>query len=129
MSSAQSKYDLEMSSRVLLDALKEKEESEEKPILEECFGVNGNVEESIIWCNGRCEGLANTAACTCLCLQLWQEKVKVLRHQVAVKEIIEKHHHNPIVLTPVKLGNGEILSIRPLSKPRKHDRETDAQVT
>jgi hypothetical protein len=33
-------------------------------------------------CNGHCEGKANTAECTLLCVQLWTERVQALRRQV-----------------------------------------------
>ena len=51
------------------------------------------LEEEIIWCNGRCNGRANTAGCTLICLSEWEQKLQIASHQLVVRQLIEKHQY------------------------------------
>jgi hypothetical protein len=86
-----------------------------------------DLESEIYWCNGRCGGAADTETCTSLCLQLWEQRVKLFTHHLAVKEIVGRNVHSALVLHPVKLDNGDVISIKPNVAPVKHPRETVSQ--
>jgi len=47
--------------------------------------------EDFLWCNGRCEGMADTPLCTTLCLQLWDKRAQIARKEASVIELLEKH--------------------------------------
>ena len=106
------------------------------------------VEPEILWCNGRCMGRADTSGCTFLCLGEWETKVRTTQHQLAIKQIIERHHHSDLVMQPIEMVRGfvdynnslaadplfehlaaptgqvELLSIKPTHDVKKHPRET-----
>ena len=46
------------------------------------------LEDEIIWCNGRCDGRANSAGCTLICLSEWERKLQIAGHQLNVKQVI-----------------------------------------
>jgi hypothetical protein len=60
-------------------------EAEDEPLLSLEFL------ERDLWCNGRCDGLANTEKCTNICLHVWEEKMLQLRKQTTALEIIKKN--------------------------------------
>jgi hypothetical protein len=85
------------------------------------------LEKEIFWCNGRCGGAANTETCTCMCLQLWEQRVKLFTHHLAIKEIVERNRHSVLVLNPIKLDNGEVISLKHSIPTMRHGRETESQ--
>ena len=108
-------------------------------------------EPDIVWCNGRCMGKANTDQCTLLCLSAWEKKIRATQRQLAIKDIISRHHHADLVMHPVRfprvssdyenfltsdpyfqsvvasMSTSDTLDIRPFRKIRKHPKETQQQ--
>ena len=78
-------------------------------------------------CRGNCMGKANTAECNFLCVQLWTEKVKALRHQLYLHDIVRSYNPHEIVLNDVILPDGKIVRVRPRLDPFKHKSETNSQ--
>jgi len=82
----------------------------------------------ILWCNGRCAGLADSPQCTSICLVLWARRVQASRQRQELKRIVERHHTaGDAVLTALTLPNGATVKLKPRALPVKHPRETDAQ--
>lgn len=45
---------------------------------------------NLLWCNGRCDGMANTPRCTSICLKLWEGRALIARRNEEVKKISAK---------------------------------------
>ena len=79
------------------------------------------VDENIDWCNGRCNGRVDTPQCTGICLQIWEERIMMVRNQIQVKDMISKGN---LLIT----GNREVLQDVPGAKViKRHKYETNDQ--
>lgn len=79
------------------------------------------LDETIDWCNGRCNGRVDTPQCTGICLQIWEERMMMVRNQIQVKDMISKGN---LLMT----GNREVLQEVPGAKViKRHKYETDDQ--
>ena len=56
------------------------------------------LEDSIVWCNGRCNGAANTPLCSSICLKIWDERVLKARKILNVKQVIARQHHSGLII-------------------------------
>jgi hypothetical protein len=52
------------------------------------------VETEILWCNGRCNGAADTPLCSSICIDLWADRVLKARKTITVKSAIARQHHS-----------------------------------
>ena len=59
------------------------------------------LEDSFVWCNGRCNGAANTPLCSSICLKIWDERVLKARKILNVKQVIARQHHSGLIILPV----------------------------
>ena len=86
-------------------------------------------------------------SCTLLCLNIWEKKVRTAKHQLILKDIIDRHHHCDLVLQPIRYNADQVqeddlyiddildkaehanntLKIKPHHGTRKHPKETEAQ--
>jgi len=101
------------------------------------------VDEEVLWCNGRCNGAANTPSCTNICIQMWEQRVQSLRRQAAALDIVRG---DSSVLAPgsplraelgslasipsrVKLPSGKVLEVNSIrvDLPKRHSKETESQ--
>ncbi len=93
---------------------------------------------NILWCNGRCSGLADTPSCTSICIMLWAKRVKQAKSKQRVRGIIHRSvsgtskgnphlHPRESVLRSVQLSSGEVVDLLPRGQPQRHPRETKAQ--
>jgi len=90
--------------------------------------TRAEMDGGILWCNGRCGGLADSPQCTSICLVLWARRVQASRQRQELKRIVQRHHTSgDAVLTALTLPSGEIVKLRPRAPPVKHPKETDAQ--
>jgi hypothetical protein len=81
---------------------------------------------------------------------MWQNRVQVARHQLVIKQLIERHHHCDLVMKPVKIADAnsskllgleenllemrdsimsakrqkKVVDIKPKQKPKRHSKET-----
>ncbi len=68
----------------------------------------GEININTIWCNGRCDGKANTPLCTKICLRQWEECANIAQKNKKIKEL-----HDRLQLTRIE--------------PIKHSKETISQ--
>ncbi|RYH18824.1 hypothetical protein EON65_26840 [archaeon] len=96
-------------------------------------------EEDFFACNGLlCQGYCNTSQCTEICVQIWENKVHVLRHKKAAFDIVSKKYEKA---GKPKLQNADTSVDLSMSKIEyvtssgvrleafKHGRETFSQYT
>jgi len=82
------------------------------------------INEDIIWCNGRCNGQADTPTCTKICVDIWETRVKLMKHQQYVKNMAQKKFD---------LAPSVAQSIKQIYKPdlsktlKRHPQETEKQ--
>lgn len=57
------------------------------------------INEGDLWCNGRCNGLANTPSCTSICIDIWEARVQNLKKQKRAINIIRE---DSTILAPGK---------------------------
>ena len=81
-----------------------------------------------------------------MCLNIWEKKVRTAKHQLILKDIIDRHHHCDLVLHPIRYDVSQVqeddlyiddildkaehantLKIKPHHGTRKHPKETQAQ--
>lgn len=82
-------------------------------------------EADILWCNGRCNGRADTPSCTNICVDLWQQRVFDLRAQYTALDILDKSPELAHMTTKCPSGKRVTLQVR--SEPPRHPKETDEQ--
>lgn len=100
-------------------------------------------DRGILWCNGRCGGMADTPSCTVMCVVLWSKRLQRAKSALGVQSLIRKYHagsgagaypqvlghYHPRekVLGGLSVPGGRTVSVRVKSVPTRHPRETDAQ--
>ena len=86
-------------------------------------------ESRILWCNGRCSGLANTPSCTNICLVLWAKRMYEAKEKLNLKNMVNRHNNSNAdsILTDVVLEGGEVVRTKLPVCPQRHPRETDEQ--
>jgi hypothetical protein len=57
------------------------------------------IPEESLWCNGRCNGLANTSSCTNICIDIWETRVHNLKKQKRAVDIVRS---DSTILAPGK---------------------------
>jgi hypothetical protein len=82
--------------------------------------------DSLPWCNGRCDGSANTEWCTTLCLEVWQQKALLERQQAVAQDIITRHQGD-FWGKAIMLPMGQTITVGVLSVKQKHQVETQSQ--
>ena len=59
----------------------------------------GDIDINTLWCNGRCDGKANTPLCTKICLRQWEECANIAQKNKKLKELgdrLQLTHIEPI---------------------------------